>query len=185
MAEVGAPHGVRGAVRLTVFAEDPLGLRRYNPFSDGAGRPVRIRSLKLVGRGVVAELDGVETREAAEALRGTRLLVPRSRLPRPAEDEFYHVDLVGLEARLVSGEVLGRVRGVADFGAGDVIEIDASPPVLVPFTRSVVPEVCVAAGYLVVDPPPGLLGPAGSEDAEEGDDRGADREDGGDGVAPA
>jgi 16S rRNA processing protein RimM len=185
MAEVGAPHGVRGAVRLNVFAEDPLALRRYNPFTDDAGRTVKIRSLKPIGKGLVAEIEGVDTRDAAEALRGTRLSVPRSRLPRPDEDEFYYVDLVGLEARLVTGEVLGRVRGVADHGAGDVLEVDASPALLVPFTRAVVPTVDVASGFLVIDPPPGLLEPGepGPGEAEPEEAEPHDEADGGAGGA--
>lgn len=158
MASIGAPHGVRGAVRLTVYAEEPLALRRYNPFRDAAGRSYRLTAVRAVGAGgIAAEIDGITTREAAAALRGTLLAVPRQRLPRPAEDEFYHVDLVGLTARLVDGTVLGTVRGVADYGAGDVLEVAGAHAVLIPFTKAVVPVVDVAAGHLVIDPPPGLL----------------------------
>ena len=100
--------------------------------------------------------------------------VPRARLPRPDEDEFYYVDLVGLEARLVSGGVLGVVRGVADFGAGDVIEIHGDGVVMVPFTRDVVPHVDVHAGVLVVDPPPGLLDDPEAADTSDEADKEAD-----------
>jgi 16S rRNA processing protein RimM len=167
MAEIGAPHGVRGAVRIVVFAEEPMALKRYNPFETADGRTLKLRSVKAMGKGLVAEFDGVADRDAAAALRGARLMVPRSRLPRPEEDEFYHVDLVGLEARLADGGTLGRVHGVADFGAGDVLEIRGGTTVMVPFTRDVVPEVDVAGGYLVVRPPPGLLDePDGDEAAQ-------------------
>lgn len=165
MAEIGGPHGVRGAVKLTVFAEDPLTLRRYNPFHDGKGRTYKITALKPVGKAVAATVEGVADRDAAALLRGTRLHVPRSRLPRPGEDEFYHVDLIGLEARLADGTVLGHVRGVADYGAGDVLDLTGN--VMLPFTRAVVPEICVAKRYLVVDPPPGLLGEAKPEPGED------------------
>jgi 16S rRNA processing protein RimM len=180
MATIGAPHGVRGAVRLNVFAQDALALRRYNPFRTDDGRTVKLTAVKAMGKGIVAEIEGVADRDAAAALRGTSLSVPRRRLPRPEEDEFYHVDLVGLEARLASGGVLGRVHGVADFGAGDVLEIHGARAVMVPFTREVVPEVDVAAGYLVVDPPPGLLDEASGDDearepASGTDEGGADR----------
>ncbi|WP_420393764.1 ribosome maturation factor RimM [Acuticoccus sp.] len=157
MAAIGAPHGVRGAVRLTVFAEDPLALRRYNPFEADGGRTLRLTSVRVVGKAIVAGIEGVDDRDAAAALRGLELSVPRSRLPRPGEDEFYHVDLLGLEARLVDGGQLGTVRGVADYGAGDVLEVVGKRGVLLPFTREVVPEVRLDEGYLVVDPPPGLL----------------------------
>lgn len=173
MAQVGAPHGVRGAVRLTVFAEDPFVLKRYNPFETDDGRSFKLKSLKETGKGIVAEIEGIADRDAAAALRGRTLSVPRARLPRPDEDEFYHVDLVGLEARLVSGGVLGRVRGVADFGAGDVLEIHGDQVVVVPFTQEAVPEVDIAGGFVVIDPPPGLL------EAPEEDDAAADDAPGG------
>lgn len=167
MARVGAPHGVRGAVRLTVFAEEPLALRRYNPFETAGGASLRVKRVKLVGKAIVAEIDGVDDRSAAEALRGEELGVPRNRLPRPADDEFYHVDLIGLEARLPSGELLGEVRAVSDFGAGDILEIGGRKPLAVPFTREAVPTIDFGAGTLTVDPPPGLLN-EDDDKAEEG-----------------
>lgn len=171
MAVIGAPHGVRGAVKLNVFAHDPLALRRYNPFLAKDGRSVRLRSLKAIGKGIVAEVEGVDDRTAAEGLRGLELSVPRRRLPRPEEDEFYHVDLVGLEARLADGTVLGTVEGVADHGAGDVLDIGGPQALAVPFTREVVPVVNIAAGFLIVAPLPGLLaGDDGPDDAEHSTD---------------
>lgn len=157
MAAIGAPHGVRGDARLTVFAQDPLALRRYNPFETDDGRTLTLTAVRRLGKGLVAAFAGVEDRDAAATLRGQTLWIPRARLPAPAADEFYHVDLVGLEARLADGGVLGIVRAVSDFGAGDILEVRGSETVLVPFTRAVVPHVAVGEGYLVVDPPPGLL----------------------------
>ena len=162
MARIGAPHGVRGAVRLTVFAEDPLALRRYNPFTDDAGRTLKLKAVRAAGKSHVAEIEGVASREEADRLRGAMLRVPRRRLPRPDDEEYYHVDLIGLEAQLEDGTVLGRVAAVNDFGAGDVLEIGGTRSVLVPFTREVVPHVDLAAGRLVVAPLEGLL-----EDADE------------------
>ncbi|WP_108662402.1 ribosome maturation factor RimM [Acuticoccus kandeliae] len=178
IATIGAPHGVRGAVKLTVFAEDPLALRRYNPYEDEAGRRFKLTSVKPIGKSIVAEIEGVADRNAAETLRGTTLMVPRSRLPRPDEDEFYYVDLIGLEARHVDGTPLGTIRGVADHGAGDVIEIDGDINLMLPFTREIVPEVRIAEGYIVVDPPEGLLDddadgePDEPEEAEEAEEAG-------------
>lgn len=166
MAEIGGPHGVRGAVKLTVFAEDPLSLRRYNPFQDAAGETFKLTALKPVGKAITAQIDGVTDRDTAARLRGTRLHVPRARLPRPAEDEFYYIDLVGLEARLANGTPIGHVRGVADFGAGDVLDITGN--IMVPFTREVVPTVDVAGGFLIIDPPAGLLEKAEPEEGEDG-----------------
>ncbi|GAB5375463.1 MAG: ribosome maturation factor RimM [Acuticoccus sp.] len=170
MATVGAPHGVRGAVKLTVFAEDPLSLRRYNPFLTGEGATLKLARIKPIGKALVGEFDGIGDRNAAETLRGTELYVPRQRLPRPDDDEYYHVDLIGLAARTLAGEPLGHVRAVNDYGAGDILEIAGDGgTVLVPFTRAIVPTVDLAAGLLTVDPPAGLLD-------DEGDDGGPDDE---------
>lgn len=174
MATVGAPHGVRGGVKLTVFAEDPSTLRRYNPFETADGAAMKLKKIQPIGKAMVGTFEGVEDRNAAERLRGTELYVPRERLPRPDEDEFYHVDLIGLEARTVAGEPLGTVRSVDDYGAGDILEIVGTRTVLVPFTRAIVPEVDLAAGTLTVDPPAGLLdiddGPPPAEGEDDGDE---------------
>ncbi|MEM8663921.1 MAG: ribosome maturation factor RimM [Pseudomonadota bacterium] len=153
LARVGAPHGVRGAVRLNVFAEDPLSLRRYNPFVGPSGERLKLLSVKPSGKALIATFEGVTDRTAAEALRNRDLAVPRSRLPRPDEGEFYHVDLIGLEARHVDGRRLGTVKAVNDFGAGELLEIDGPEGLLVPFTMAAVPTVDVVGGFLTVDPP--------------------------------
>jgi 16S rRNA processing protein RimM len=157
---VTGPHGVRGAVRIKSFTEEPEGIARYGPLSDETGG--RRFELQLIGvaKGVViARLPGVEDRDQAEALRGLRLHLPRVALPQTEAEEYYHADLIGLEAVLGDGTPVGRVRAVHDFGAGDTLELarPGSPPVMVPFTRAVVPSVELAAGRLVLDPPPGLL----------------------------
>ncbi|UOM35921.1 ribosome maturation factor RimM [Acuticoccus sp. I52.16.1] len=169
MATIGAPHGVRGAVKLTVFAEDPLSLRRYNPFTTADGRSMKLTSVKPIGKAIVATIDGIDDRNAAETLRGTALHVARARLPRPDEDEFYHVDLIGLEARLEDGTPLGTVRGVFDFGAGDLLDILGDKPLLVPFTREVVPHVDLAGGVVTVAAVPGLLDDPAPEDGADAD----------------
>src|SRR5438105_5641870 len=160
--------GVRGAVRVKSFTAEPEAVARYGPLEDESGG--RQYTLRLVGsaKGVlIAKLDGVEDRDRAEALRGLRLYLPRAALPPADEDEYYHADLIGLDAALADGTALGQVRAVHDFGAGDMIEIDrpAGPPIMVPFTRVVVPVVDLAAGRLLIDPPPGLLAPVKEESA--------------------
>src|SRR5919206_1680385 len=98
IATIGAPHGVRGEVRLRVFTEDPLAVARYGPLRDDEGRVheiLRVRPAKTV---VIAALKGISDRDAAEALRGRNLYVDRHRLPETEDDEtFYQADLVGLE----------------------------------------------------------------------------------------
>jgi 16S rRNA processing protein RimM len=157
---VTGPHGVRGAVRIKSFTGEPEGIARYGPLTDETGG--RRFELHLIGvaKGVViARLSGVEDRDQAEALRGLRLHLPRTALPQTEAEEYYHADLIGLEAVLGDGTPVGRVRAVHDFGAGDTLELarPGMPPVMVPFTRAVVPSVELAAGRLVLDPPPGLL----------------------------
>ncbi len=156
-----APHGVRGLVRVKSFTAEPASVAGYGPLEDEAGRPIK---LELVGMGkgvVLARIPGVADRDAAERLKGHRLYLPRAALPQPGEEEYYHADLVGLAAELADGTVLGRVRAVNDFGAGDSLEIerDGGAPLVVPFTRAAVPVVDIANGRIVVDPPEGLMGP--------------------------
>lgn len=152
---VGA-HGVRGGLRVKPFTEDPAAIAAYGPVEDETGQ--RRFRLKVTGhaKGVVTvAAQGVADRNEAEALKGARLYVAKSRLPAPEEDEFYYSDLIGLAAELEDGTAFGAVKGVFDFGAGDVIEL-ALPDgrsELLPFTRAVVPVVDVKAGRLVVAPP--------------------------------
>lgn len=168
---VTGPHGVRGLVKIRPFTADPADLTAYGTPTDGAGTPRPFTLLNPLKGQVLARFDGVEDRDRAEALRGLRLYVPRAALPEPEEDEFYHADLIGLTAVLPDGAVLGVVRAVYDFGAGDVLEVAATgrAPVMLPFTKAVCPRVDLAGGQMLVDPPPGLLdrGKEGPADIEE------------------
>jgi 16S rRNA processing protein RimM len=157
---VTGPQGVQGAVRIKSFTEVPEDVAGYGPLEDETGRRQFDLHLCGVAKGVlIARLPGIEDRDQAEALRGLRLYLPRSALPQPEAEEYYHADLIGLDAVLEDGTRVGRVRAIYDFGAGDTLELvrDGAPPVLVPFTRAVVPIVAPAEGRLVLDPPPGLL----------------------------
>ncbi len=151
-------HGVRGLVRVLSFAAEPAATVAYGPLEDEGGRRLSVTLRGGTKDALIAEIDGVTTREAAERLKGTRLFVAREALPEAALEEFYHADLVGLEVKLRDGTGFGRVRAVRNFGAGDCLEIEhGEGDVLVPFTRLAVPEVNLAAGYLILDPPIGLL----------------------------
>jgi 16S rRNA processing protein RimM len=157
---VTAAHGVQGAVRIRSYTEAPEDIVRYGTLTDETG--TRSFDLHLVGTAkgvVIARIAGIEDRNQAEALRGLRLHLLRSALPQTEAEEYYHADLIGLEAVLGDGTPVGRVRAIHDFGAGDTLEVTrpGAPPVMVPFTRAVVPIVEPAAGRLVLDPPPGLL----------------------------
>jgi 16S rRNA processing protein RimM len=152
---VGA-QGIKGAVRIKPFTDRPEAVAAYGPVTDEQG--VRRFEVRIVGqaRGVVtAQLSGVTDRNAAEALKGLRLYVPRAALPEPEEEEFYHADLIGIAAELADGTPLGRVAAVLDHGAGTYLEIvaEGGRPLIVPFTRVAVPVVDLAGGRLVIDPP--------------------------------
>jgi 16S rRNA processing protein RimM len=118
LAVVIGAHGIAGEVRLKVFAED---LTPHRSFNQGA---LTLTSLRHGGNGAIARFAEVRDRNAAEAMRGTELSVPRSALPLLAEGEYYHADLFGLAAVSTDGTALGRVVAIENFGAGDVIEIE-------------------------------------------------------------
>lgn len=164
-------HGVRGLVRVKSFTEVPDDIVAYGPLKDATGKSYE---LEVTGRAkgvLLVRIAGIRDRNEAEALKGTELQIERDRLPEADEDEFYHADLIGLRAETVSGDGLGQVVAVQNFGAGDLLEIrlDGSrKTVLVPFDGEVVPEVDLDAGRLVVDPPVGLL-------EDDTDTPGADR----------
>lgn len=185
---VAGAHGVRGVVRVKSFTAEPDDVCAYGPVSDEAGaRTWRIERVGHAKGVVLVRLEGILDRDAADALKGTRLYVARSALPEPEdEEEFYHADLIGLSADLADGTPFGRVKAVHDHGAGDILEIARphAPPLDVPFTLAAVPLVDVAAGRIVVDLPPGLTGPvaveggAASGMAEDGSEDGPEEETG-------
>jgi 16S rRNA processing protein RimM len=158
---IAGAFGVQGEVRLKSFCAEPAAIAGYGPLLTDDGRSFAVRITRPIAGAFAARLTGVATREAAEALKGTRLYVPRDRLPPLPEDEFYHADLVGLAVVDTGGAALGTVRAVLDHGAGDILEIarPGAPDLLLPFTRAAVPTVDLAARRIVADPPEGLIGP--------------------------
>lgn len=161
MAQIGAAHGIRGEVRVKPFGSDPMALANYGPLRDEAGhRRFVIRSLRPQKSVLVVRFEDVSDRTDAESLNGIKLYLTRDVFP-PAEDEdeFYHVDLIGLPVFTIRDEPVGNVIAVPDFGAGDLLEVKPhkGPSFLIPFTREIVPRVDLKAGRIVVDPPEGLL----------------------------
>src|SRR4051794_12342541 len=156
VARIGAAHGVRGAVKLWTFTEDPLAVKHYGPLvtKDGT-RQFEVTHVHEAKGHLVATLKGIATREEAERLNGLELYVARGKLPATSEDEYYHADLIGLAAVDAAGEPLGRVIAIHNFGAGDIIKI--APPdgatMLLPFTHAVVPAVDLAKGRVVIELP--------------------------------
>ena len=156
VARIGAAHGVRGAVKLWTFTEDPLAVLHYGPlaFKDGA-RTLVVTHAREAKDHLVATLEGVTTRDDAEKLNGVELYIARDKLPATDDDEYYHADLIGLSAETTAGEMIGRVSAIHNFGAGDVIEIAPphGPTMLLPFSNAVVPTVDIAGGRVVIELP--------------------------------
>jgi len=153
---IAGAHGVRGELRIKSFTEDPAAVAAYGPLSDESGQ--KHFDLIVTGQtkgGVIARIDGIADRTAAEALRGLRLYVQRAALPATNADEYYRVDLIGLTAELADGTFYGRITNVDDYGAGDILEIERADGAteLLPFTDRVVPKVDIAGRRVVVDPP--------------------------------
>ena len=162
---VAAPHGIRGVVRIKSFTEDPMSLGAYGPLSDESGRKeYRVEPLSAARGAVLARIEGVADRTAAEALRGLRLYVERSALPETGEREWYEADLIGLAAVGKDGRDWGKVIAFHDFGAGSVMEVSGGA--MLPFTDAVVPEIDVPGGKVVVDPPAGLLAGGAAKEEE-------------------
>ncbi len=159
----GAPQGVRGEIRVKSFTSDPKAIGAYGPLADASGARV-FGFERLRARGddmLVVKVKGVETREAAAALTGVEMFARRDRLPPPDEGEYYYADLVGLEAVTTTGEPLGRVAEVSNYGAGDILQIapeGGGETLLMPFTRAVAPTIDFDGGRIVIERPTEIAG---------------------------
>ena len=165
VAVVAGAHGLHGTLKLRCFTEYAKDVAAYGPVFDNRG--VRLFELQVIGDvrgGVLARAEGIEGRDAAEALRGKELFVPRSALPDLAPDEFYYSDLEGMEALSADGAHFGVVHSVDNFGAGDLIEVqvDDGQRISLPFTRDTVPTIDLERRRLVVAPSEELEGEGSS-----------------------
>jgi 16S rRNA processing protein RimM len=148
--------GLKGAVKVKIFTASPEALTRYGALKDRHGKEFSITAFRPGKAGeAVISFSGVTTREAAEALKGAELFIARDALPKPGEEEFYHTDLIGLEAQDSEGRVLGKIAGIHNYGAGDIVEITRADgnSVLLAFTRETVPVIDIPGGRVVVAVP--------------------------------
>lgn len=134
LAAVAGAHGVEGEVRLKLFSDSTDSLSRHELLYVG-GAQRRLLTIRDSGKTAVARFEGVGDRSKAEALRGALVEVGRSLLPPLEDGEYYHADLIGLEAFDGQGRKLGIVASVENYGAGDLLEIetDAGKRSLIPF----------------------------------------------------
>lgn len=150
LAAIAGAHGITGEVRLKLFARSLDSLEAHKVFRAG-DRTLTLKSLRPDKIGAVARFAEIADRNAAEALRGTVLSVPRASLPPLEPGEYYHADIIGLPVVTTTGEAVGSVTAIENFNAGDILEITRTDggTVMVPFKPPAVPEV---GANVVVDP---------------------------------
>ncbi|MBD0425664.1 16S rRNA processing protein RimM [Aquisalinus flavus] len=151
-------HGVRGEAKLRSFTEVPADAAGYGPVSTEDGRSFTLKLVREAKPGLlIVRSPEIATREEAQGLAGTKLFVPRDRLPPPDDEEFYYEDLVGLAAITPDGAPFGTVKAVVNYGAGDLLELTGVPGekgvLLIPFTKDAVPEIDFDTGKVTIDPP--------------------------------
>lgn len=158
---IAGSFGVRGEVRLKSFCAVPEEIEDYSPLSNEDGsKTYSLTITRPIKNGFAALLEGVETKEDADAIKGLRLFARRDQLPQLPDDEFYHADLIGLEVYDTGGTLLGTVKSVQNHGASDLLEIHGpglKATVLLPFTLEAVPTVDLTQGRIIADPPEGLF----------------------------
>ena len=156
MAVIGAPHGVRGEVRVKTFGEDPLALGDYGPLFDDKGNTYSVKAIRPSRTVVVVRFDAVDSREQAEALNGTELFIDRAGLPDDTldDDEYYQADLLGMDVRDAGAKDYGKVIAIHDFGGGDIIELrkGEARSVMIPFNGDAVTDIDMESRVITVSP---------------------------------
>lgn len=159
VGKIGGPHGIGGDVKVHAYTEQPIALGDFRDLRISPDlKKVRISSLRQANKGgLIARIEGCEGRNAAEALRGLELLVPRDAFPEPQDDEYYLVDLEGLEAVDLAGAKIGKVKAVVNYGAGDLVVLTLDEPrkgvgteAILPFRKAIFPDVNLADGQVTV-----------------------------------
>lgn len=154
---ISGAFGVRGEVRLRSFCAEATAIADYAPlYSEDGSRKFTVTLTGVLNNALSARLSGIKTREEADAAKGLQLYADRSKLPDLDDDEFYYSDLIGLKAFDAGGTLLGTVKAVLNHGASDLIEImgpGMKSPLLLPFSKAVVPTVDLAGGRIIVDLP--------------------------------
>ncbi len=169
VAQIGAPHGVRGEMRLQSFTQDPVDFASYGTLQlDNPEKKLELQSARPQKEMFLVKFKGIDDRDAAALLTNQKLYVCRDQLPLLEEqddDTFYHIDLIGLNIRY-DGAIIGRVVAVPDFGAGDLLEmrIEGQPQTTyLPFLKVFVPMIDIAKGELTITPPENFFAPPDEE----------------------
>ena len=157
---IAGPHGVHGQFKIKLFAETPAALEQYGALQIDDGRELTLTIKSVNSKGlVIVSAVGVNSRQAAEALRGMLLSISRASLPDVAEDELYHVDLLGASVFHEDGARLGVVVALHNFGAGEIVEVKplSGASIMLPFSGSSVVSVDIPNRRVVLAPPAGFL----------------------------
>ncbi|MGE0251177.1 MAG: ribosome maturation factor RimM [Dongiaceae bacterium] len=155
LGQVVGVKGLQGHVRVKSFTARAEDLDAYGALCDDKGNEYKVKVTEASPNLVIAKIKGVDDRNAAEKLKGLKLFIARDQLPKAKEHEFYHADLIGLEVRDSKGQSLGAIKGVYNYGAGDIIEVKLinGGEVLWSFTRKIFPTINIAEGYVTAEPP--------------------------------
>lgn len=170
LAVATQPHGVSGRLKFKSFT-DPVRAFATHALTDAQGNAVKLRVTGEAQGQVICEIDGLTRREHAELWRGREIGVPRSALPAPKNDgEFYISDLIGMQVVTTSGTAFGTVADVANFGAGDLLDISLATGgrEFFAFTKANFPAQDMDARVLTIDPPELLGNRSEEENPEEG-----------------
>lgn len=153
IAKIEKAHGIRGAVLVRSFAENPDDFLNYS-LMDKNGKKIVLNCIGMVKDRYICKLENVTTRNDAEVFRGLDLFTLRENLPHLQEDVFYHKDLIGLKAFDKDGHLLGKIEAVLNFGAGDLLSICCEKEeILLPFSKEFVLEVLEDEGKIIVERP--------------------------------
>ncbi|AQX28524.1 MULTISPECIES: ribosome maturation factor RimM [unclassified Bartonella] len=155
LAIIGAAHGIKGDVFVKILSAEPQRLKNYSVLYDETGRSYEIITFRMQKNNAIVHFKGIEERSVAKSLKGIKLYVERSQLANDlVGDEFYQIDLIGLCVYDCSNQLLGKVSGFFNFGAGDLLEVQLASrkKVLISFSKAAVPKICIASGFLIVDP---------------------------------
>jgi len=155
LGEIVSAHGIKGAVNIKTYTENPKFICNFDSVYDSDGVSYNLKFISAKSAYIIASIEGVSDRNAAEELIGKKLFLERNALPEISDGEFYYEDLIGLEVRSRDGKSLGSVHYMHNFGAGDIIEINLSngKSEMILFNDDNVPEVNIPDGYIIVDMP--------------------------------
>ncbi len=155
IAKILSAHGVRGQVKIRAYTENPEDVTKYSDIYDNNGASYSLHITSIKNDIIIADIDGITSRNQAEKLAGAELYIERDTLPAADDDSYYYVDLIGLEARLSDGSRFGEVVAVDNFGAGDIVEIllTSGKTEMYPFIEMIFPEVGIEQGYITIIPP--------------------------------